>query len=691
MSQRSGSSLRAGIVGTGLISEFHVAALSALPNVELVGVHDLDEQRASARAAEWATTPYPSLSALVDAGANVIHVLTPPRTHASVALDALARGCHVLIEKPVTDDPQDARRIAEAAAAGGLAATVNHSLLYDPQVLRALEQVRAGAIGEVVGVDVLRSQRYPPYEGGPLPPHMREVGYPWRDVGIHCLYLIERLLGEISDVQARWLSLGGDRNLAFDEWRALVSCRGGLGHCQLSWNSQPERSEMIIHGSRGVLRVDLFAMFRSRRRATPFPKGVERIVNAYADSLRPLVEVPVSAWRFARGEVQPYQGVRNFVADFYARLSAGRPPPVAIEDATVLVEWLESVGRAAEVDHARRLARLPFSQTADVLVTGASGSLGSAMVRRLVAEGHRVRAFVRRLPEPVLEHVDYVVGNLGDPEAVDRAVDGAGVVIHAGAALSGAWAEHLCATVVGTQNVIDSCRRLGVRQVVHVSSLSVVDWAGAAGAGRPISEATPLEPRPDERGAYTRAKLQAEIAMTRAAGAGAPVVVLRPGIIFGGGIPVLGPAIARRAGKRWVVLGDGTLIPPLVYIDDLVDALMAAVERNLVSGEVIQVVDPERLSQAEIIALASGSGREPVLVPRSAVLLVGKLSEVPLGVVGKRSPIAEYRLRSALAPAWCESDRAERLLDWRPRVGVREGIRRGIADGERPSAAGSIP
>jgi nucleoside-diphosphate-sugar epimerase len=282
-----------------------------------------------------------------------------------------------------------------------------------------------------------------------------------------------------------------------------------------------------------------------------------------------------------------------------------------------------------------------------------------------------------------------VVGNLGDPVAVPRAVDGADVVIHAGAALSGAWAEHLCATVVGTQNVIDSCRRLGVRQVVHVSSLSVVDWAGAAGAGRPVSEATPLEPRPDERGAYTRAKLQAEVAMTGAARAGTPVVVLRPGSIFGGGIPVLGPAIARRAGKRWVVLGDGSLTPPLVYIDDLVDALMAAVEHNLVSGEVIQIVDPERLSQAEIIALASGSDRDPVLVPRPALLLLGKLSEVPLGVVGKRSPIAEYRLRSALAPARCESDRAERLLGWRPRVGVREGIRRAIAAGERPPAAGS--
>jgi nucleoside-diphosphate-sugar epimerase len=129
------------------------------------------------------------------------------------------------------------------------------------------------------------------------------------------------------------------------------------------------------------------------------------------------------------------------------------------------------------------------------------------------------------------------------------------------------------------------------------------------------------------------------------------------------------------------VLGDGRLTPPLVFIDDLVDAVMAAMERRLVSGEVIQVVDPERLTQAEIIELADRTGRDLVRVPRPAVLFLGRLSEIPLGALGRRSPIAEYRLRSALAPVRCESDRAERLLGWRPRVGAREGIRRAAAPG----------
>ena len=70
-------------------------------------------------------------------------------------------------------------------------------------------------------------------------------------------------------------------------------------------------------------------------------------------------------------------------------------------------------------------------------------------------------------------------------------------------------------------------------------------------------------------------------------------MILRPGQIFGGGIPLMNGAVARRAGGRWLVLGDGKLQLPLVYIDDVVDALMLAAGSKLSSGEVIQIIDPE--------------------------------------------------------------------------------------------------
>ncbi len=320
------------------------------------------------------------------------------------------------------------------------------------------------------------------------------------------------------------------------------------------------------------------------------------------------------------------------------------------------------------------------------LVTGASGSLGKAVVQRLRADGHPVRAFVRRMPEQPQDGLEYAVGDLGDSTAVDQAVKGAEVVIHCGAAMKGGWAEHKLATVDGTQHVIDACKAHGVTQLVHISSMSVIDWAGSASAG-PVDETVRLEPRAEERGAYTRAKLEAEQLVSAAAKAGLPVVILRPGQIFGGGIQLINGAVARNAGGRWLVLGDGTLELPLVYLDDLVDAVMLAIERKLTGGEIIQIVDPAALTQDEVLALAGG-GKRILRIPRPVVFALGRLSELPLRLLGKPSPISAYRLKSALARIHYGSTRARDLLGWTPRVGVREGIQR-MADPARTATTGS--
>jgi nucleoside-diphosphate-sugar epimerase len=152
-------------------------------------------------------------------------------------------------------------------------------------------------------------------------------------------------------------------------------------------------------------------------------------------------------------------------------------------------------------------------------------------------------------------------------------------------------------------------------------------------------------------------------------------VILRPGQIFGGGIPLINGAVARSAGGRWLVLGDGKLELPLVYIDDVVDAIMAAITKRLAHGEVIQIIDPEHLTQEDVLGLAGGT-KTILRVPRVFVFALGKLSEYPLGALGRPSPVAVYRLKSALARLHYESDRAVQMLDWRPRVGIREGIKR---------------
>src|ERR1043166_4652088 len=111
---------RVGVVGAGYVATHHLRALRDLPFVETVGIADLDETRARELASKFGVTGvYRDLSHMREALPDVIHVLTPPASHKTLALEALAMGCHVLVEKPMAESEEEcAERIARAAEAG---------------------------------------------------------------------------------------------------------------------------------------------------------------------------------------------------------------------------------------------------------------------------------------------------------------------------------------------------------------------------------------------------------------------------------------------------------------------------------------------------------------------------------------------------------------------------------------------
>lgn len=672
-----GTLRRVGFVGAGELAPVHVEAVQALTGVRAVGVHDIDATRASALAERFQLRVAASLEQLVGLGVDVVHVITPPETHAEIAIVAMELGCDVFIEKPMALSVEDCERVIATSERTGRIATVDHLMLFNPQVRRALEMVERGAIGRVVAVDVLRGGETPEYRGGPLPPFFRNAGHPFRDLGIHCLTVIEAFLGPISDVRASWRSLGGEPAIVFDEWRAAVTCRDGLAQFQLSWNVSPLQHVVVVQGTSGVLTLDLFSLTTTLRRSTPAPRPVERAMNSLVGSLTELAQTTAGTLAFATGRVQRLQGVRDHIAEFYRCLEHGEPMPVDLADVVRLVRWNEHVARAADADHAARLAGLgPVTETADVLVTGAAGHLGRVLVDRLVDAGRSVRVLVRRVPDDPRTDVTYVVGNLGDPDDVQRAVRGAEVVVHAGATMHGDRAAFESGTVAGTRNVVQACTNERVDQLVHISSLAVLDY-GAADRRAPLDEWSGLEPDPEARGAYTWSKWLAERDVRDAVVAhDLRAVIIRPGLIFGGGIPVLTGAVARPAGRgRWLVLGDGAAKLCLVHISDVADAILAAIDRRLVDGQIIQVVDDELLTQDEVLGLLD-PGASVVHVPRPVVLGLGALSERLLAPTGRSSPFAPHRVRAGTAHLDFGGVNARRLLGWHPAVGVRAGLAR---------------
>jgi predicted dehydrogenase/nucleoside-diphosphate-sugar epimerase len=679
-------SARVLLIGAGAISEHHALSLARVPSARLMGFIDRDSERARLRAAQFGVKTYATIGDAAADGVNVAHVLVPPAAHAAVALECIAHGMHVLVEKPLATSVADCEAIGRAAKDKGVVATVGHSLLFDPELLTARRLIDAGAIGEIVSVDYIRSSEYPSYSGGRRPPHYSNPGEPFRDLGVHAIYVLQSLLGEMRNAAPLFRSLGGDPLLAYDEWSCTFDQERGFGTVRLSWNVRPIQSLLIVQGTAGVMRVDLFHMFVSLRRKRPMPKAALRIFNTLTDSVRPLFEMPKNTLSFMLKRRRQYQGIHSFVADFYARLARGEGPAVTVADGTAAVRWTEMVASAAEQAFVPWNDRHPVGTSCDVLVTGGSGKLGSATVAALLARGKRVRVLARRPPSgPLPEGLEYVVGDLGDPADVDRAMRGTASVVHAGAAMSGDWNRFYGATVVGTQNVIAAAERFGVRRFVHVSSLSVVDWAGSDGRSA-IDESAPYEPRAELRGAYTRSKLESEQLVIAAAQAGKiHAVILRPGQIFGRRQPVLTAAICRRVGPINLVLGDGRLQLPLVYVDDVVAAIVKALEVEVESGTIVQLVDPARLTQSDVLRICRPGGAT-IRLPRPLVFALGRFSEAALGLLGRQSPFGVYRLRSALARVDFRSEAARRVLGWEPAVGLETRLAESALSSPRRSA-----
>ncbi len=316
------------------------------------------------------------------------------------------------------------------------------------------------------------------------------------------------------------------------------------------------------------------------------------------------------------------------------------------------------------------------------LVTGATGFVGAALARRLVEEGHAVRAFVRapeRLEAVGLADVEAVQGDITDPDALDRAMAGIEVVF----AVAGTFREpnladerYRAINVEAVRHVVEAAARHGVRRVVHCSTVGIHGNV----EGAPLNEDAPL--RPD--GIYEETKAAGdELARDLGAELGTEVVVLRPTPVYGPGDTRLLKLFKLAQKKRTVMLGSGRAGYHLVYIDDLIDAFVLAATEPGVGGEAFIVGGPERPSLNDVTrTLADLLGQKDqrvVRLPASPVRLLGHACEIVCRPFGIDPPLYRRRVDFFINNRAYDTTKAERRLGYRPSVTMREGLRRTAA------------
>lgn len=316
-----------------------------------------------------------------------------------------------------------------------------------------------------------------------------------------------------------------------------------------------------------------------------------------------------------------------------------------------------------------------------VLVTGGRGLLGSAVVRELAERGNDVTSFQRSTAGHGPD-VREVLGDVTDPRTVLSAVAGQDAVVHLAALVSmvGPWAEFERVNVGGTRVVLDAALAAGVTRMVHVSSPSVAH-AGEPLVGAPAGVADPG----NARGDYARSKAQAELLALAADATHFAVTAVRPHLVWGPGDTQLIGRIAERArAGRLVLIDDGAALIDTTYIDNAAEAIAQAAERCThqdVHGRAFVISNGQPRTVFELvsrIALAAGGTPPTRHIPFPVARSMGALVErawVRSGRDGE-PPMTAFVAEQLATAHWFDQRQTRTALDWRPRVGIDEGLDR---------------
>lgn len=223
------------------------------------------------------------------------------------------------------------------------------------------------------------------------------------------------------------------------------------------------------------------------------------------------------------------------------------------------------------------------------LLTGITGTVGSRLAHRLVTEGVKVRALVRR-PDPMPEFealgIELVRGDITDPNSLTAAMAGADVVIHAAAYIGGDVEVARQTNTRGTENMVAAALAAKPQLFVHISTISVYDlYAGAT----EFDETSPL--CADPKNPYQETKTAAERAVWQGAGQGLPVLVLRPcNVLSVHPTSYWGPIAVQKVNEgfhRWHPEG----IFPWIHVENLCDLTLLAMQTPAAVGQAYTAID----------------------------------------------------------------------------------------------------
>lgn len=335
---------RVGLIGAGVIAPLHVYALERIPGARLVGILDLNLEAAKRLADPAKVSAYNDAESFWrEAQPDIVHVLTPPLTHAAVARDALDRGAHVILEKPAVSTLQQCDELVEIAHARGLSIGVDENVAFDPMIQHARSLLLRGALGELIhvhafmGFDLRRSRALSGPDSGAWA--LRLPGGLLEDLLPHPLSAIMQLTGR-QMTPKYWQCISTSRAPAQIEDELRLSCTAAgdvTAEIVVSLTARPDDFIFTIYGTRATVRIDLMNMLIDSVTPIPGPRAIARGVRTVRSGARVLGQTMRNTALIALGKAPAPGAPLHLLRAHYDALRSGDRLPAPLQDARSIV------------------------------------------------------------------------------------------------------------------------------------------------------------------------------------------------------------------------------------------------------------------------------------------------------------------------------------------------------------------
>lgn len=606
---------------------------------------------------------------------GVINVL-PNNLHYPVTMEFLSAGTHVLCEKPLAQTAEEVANLNRMAREKKVSLCVNHTRRLFPSFANAKAMISDGVLGQLKSIEYYEGSVFgwPSLTGFYVDPRVSSRGI-LSDLGPHVLDTVSWLVGGKPNVLFyKDDSMGGPESLV----QIVAEFNGCRIDIVLNRLFELE-NRFRIEGERGTLTGTVNGwdtLLFTRQNGKEKPLRFKSRWKNYPEFVLPIVN--------------------NFLEVLQGRAQ----PLISGEDAETSICWIADCysRRKSPSDPAKSRGG---QKKGKVLVTGATGFVGGRLMEVLHSEeDFTPRAAIRnwatasrlgRLPVEIMRM------DILNPKEIDAALDGVSYVIHCAKGGGGAIDE-------GTRNLLEAAHQKGVKKLIHLSTADV--YGDVAGEMR---EEIPWRYNGSE---YNRAKIEAEKVCGEYSAKGLPVVILRPSIIYGPFSTYWSLRFAHFFRKReWLLYeshGEGNC--NLVYVDDLIKAILLCLENSQADGQVFNISGPQVITWNEyLVRFNQAMGLPPLRILRQTQATARTKALEPVRILGRfvqnnflgpAKKVAETfefadriirrtesLLKSSPSPedlklydrkALFPGDKAREVLRFEPVVSVDEGLQRTV-------------